>query len=83
MNARAVARDIVRLRVLLIAGMIAELADDPEGRALAGAEFESRAGQLPVAVAARGGLTRRVYEPAMRKVRREGILAQGGSHLTI
>lgn len=74
---RRLASEIADLRAMLVAGFIADATGRPERQRALGDVFDARVkGKLPLWLQVNGGLTRRVSEPASRRTKREGILAQ-------
>ena len=77
MNKRELARQIIGLRRLLIAGLIADLKDEHAEHVKLHDEFVRNAKARPVVLLLlTEGLNKRVVDPATRKISREGILAQ-------
>lgn len=82
-NRREVARVIVRLRRLLILGLIARMVDDDEAELFHIREFTELANCLPLRITIGAGLVKYVETPAYRKIDREGLLAQNTKGLDL
>ena len=83
MSRRDVARLIIRMRHLLILGLIARLVDDAAAERWHGAEFNAAEARLPLYVTVNNGLYRYINAPASRKINREGILAQSSKGINL
>lgn len=72
---RVIAIQIIRARKLLVRGMIARLMEDKAAEAHHEAEFARAVNTLPLALRVNAGDERRIAQPAIRRLKRVGVLA--------
>jgi len=73
---RELAQRIVRMRKLLIAAIVHELAGNEAGQRAAFALLDAEANSLPLLLQRESSIKLHVGAPVQRKIAREGVLAQ-------
>ena len=73
---RELARRIVRMRKLLMAAIVHEIAENEPAQRASMSLLDAEATQLPLGLQRAQHITRLIGEPVQRKIAREGVLAQ-------
>ena len=73
---RELARRIVRMRKLLMAAIVHELAERENAQRASLALLDAEANMLPLGLQRAEQITRLIGEPVQRKIAREGVLSQ-------